>query len=276
MREENSGPGSRTSPEEVNLLDNLRTIVRTAREAGIAIYHVPHHRWEPGDYADWKYPSPYQLGAAERQAFAKDTWGGTFHNDFQVQPGDIVATEHWASSGFPNTDLEHKLKRYGKEKIICIGLLANTCLEATARVGMELGFHVTLVRDGTAARSHEALHATLDIDGPTFAHEILTTAELVWQSDAPCLPTNPQPKRFSPNASSDRRRWTEGRHNLRAGPQIPAPSPGYPKPQIIAPTWGCTSAIAQATRILETIDADALLLAITRGAGVRHSAGPRY
>jgi nicotinamidase-related amidase len=36
--------------EEVGLLDNLRTLVRTAREAGIAIYHVPHHRWEPGDY----------------------------------------------------------------------------------------------------------------------------------------------------------------------------------------------------------------------------------
>jgi hypothetical protein len=56
-----------------------------------------------------------------------------------AQPGDVVATEHWASSGFPNTDLEHKLKRYGQEKIICIGLPVNTCLEATTRVGMELG-----------------------------------------------------------------------------------------------------------------------------------------
>jgi nicotinamidase-related amidase len=119
------------------------------------------------------------LGAAERQAFARGSWGGTFHDDFQVQPGDIVATEHWASSGFPNTDLDHQLKRYGKEKIILIGLLANTCLEATARIGMELGYHVTLVRDATSARSHEALHAALDIDGPTYAHEILTTAELV-------------------------------------------------------------------------------------------------
>jgi nicotinamidase-related amidase len=164
---------------EIGLLDNLRTIVRAAREAGITVYHVPHHRWEPGDYVNWKYPSPYQLGAAERQAFAKDTWGGMFHDDFQAQPGDVVATEHWASSGFPNTDLEHKLKRYSKEKIICVGLLANTCLEATARIGMELGFHVTLVRDGTAARSREAMHAALNIDGPTYAHEILTTAELV-------------------------------------------------------------------------------------------------
>jgi nicotinamidase-related amidase len=99
--------------EEVNLLNNLRTIVGTAREAGIKIYHVPHHHWGSGDYVNRKYPSPYQLGAA---AFAKDTWGGTFHDDLQAQPGDIVATEHWASSGFPNTDLEHKLKRYGRKR----------------------------------------------------------------------------------------------------------------------------------------------------------------
>lgn len=164
---------------ENNLLGNLRTIVRTAREAGIKVYHVPHHRYEPGDYVDWKYPSPYQLGAAERQAFAKDTWGGTFHPDFPVQSGDILVKEHWGSSGFPHTDLEHQLKAYGKEKIICVGLLANTCLEATARFGMELGFHVTLVRDGTAARSPEAMHAAMEIDAPTYAHEVLTTEELV-------------------------------------------------------------------------------------------------
>ena len=109
-------PWVRDMAKEVNLLDNLRTIVRTAREAGIKIYHVPHHRWEPGDYVNWKYPSPYQLGAGERQAFAKGTWGGTFQDDFQVQEGDIVVTEHWASSGFPTTDLEHQLKRYGKER----------------------------------------------------------------------------------------------------------------------------------------------------------------
>ena len=172
-------PWVKDMAKEVNLLDNLRTIVRTAREAGIKVYHVPHHRWEPGDYVNWKYPTPYQLGAGERQAFAKGTWGGTFHDDFQVHEGDIVVTEHWASSGFPNTDLEHQLKRHGKEKIICVGLLANTCIEATARIGMELGFHVTLVRDGTAARSPEAYHAALNIDGPTYAHEILTTAELI-------------------------------------------------------------------------------------------------
>lgn len=159
--------------------ENLRNIVAAAREAGITVYHVPHHRWQQSDYAYWKYPSPYQLAAGQHQIFAKDTWGGTFHNDFQVHPGDIVVSEHWGSSGFPNTDLEHQLRRYGKEKIICVGLLANTCLEATARLGMELGFHITLVRDATSARSHEALHAAMNINGPTYATEILSTAALI-------------------------------------------------------------------------------------------------
>ena len=43
----------------------------------------------------------------------------------------------------------------------------------------KLGYHVTLVRDATAAYTHEAMHATMNIDGPTYAHEILTTVELV-------------------------------------------------------------------------------------------------
>jgi Isochorismatase family len=38
-------------------------------------------------------------------------------------------------------------------------VLANTCVEATARCGAELGYHVTLVRDATAALSSEAMHA---------------------------------------------------------------------------------------------------------------------
>jgi nicotinamidase-related amidase len=75
--------------------------------------------------------------------------------------------------------LDHLLRRHGYEKIIVIGLLANTCIEATGRIGMELGYHVTLVRDATSAFTHEAMHAAMNIDGPTYAHAILTTTELL-------------------------------------------------------------------------------------------------
>jgi nicotinamidase-related amidase len=44
---------------------------------------------------------------------------------------------------------------------------------------MELGFHVTLVRDATAAFSREMMHAAHELNGPTYAHAILTTRELI-------------------------------------------------------------------------------------------------
>ena len=164
---------------EVHLLDHLRAVVAGARKAGIRVFFVPHHRWEPGDYEEWKFPTRVQAAAHKRQPFAKGSWGGTFHDDFQTRPGDVVVHEHWGASGFANTDLDQKLKQHGIERIVVIGLLANTCIEATARYGMELGYHVTLVKDATAAYSHEAMDAAHEINGPTFAQEILTTDEFL-------------------------------------------------------------------------------------------------
>jgi nicotinamidase-related amidase len=104
-----------------------------------------HHRWEPGDYTHWKHANPRQLAGAKNQIFAKGTWGGEWHPDFVPQEGDIIIKEHWAQSGFANTDLDQQLKQHGIEKIIIIGMLANTCIESTGRFGMELGYHVTLL-----------------------------------------------------------------------------------------------------------------------------------
>jgi nicotinamidase-related amidase len=63
--------------------------------------------------------------------------------------------------------------------VILIGLLANTCIEATGRFASEFGYHVTLVRDATAAFTDEALHAAHDINAPTYAHEVLSTEQLI-------------------------------------------------------------------------------------------------
>ena len=170
--------------EEVRLLHHLRDVISTARAHAIKIIFVPHHRWQPGDYVSFDNPSPYQLGTAKAQVFAKDSWGGTFHDDFQPQAGDIVALEHWGSSGFANTDLDLQLKQHGIRRIVLIGMIANTCIESTGRFGMELGYHVTLVKDATAAFSQEAMHAAHAINGPTFAHAIVTTGELIPQLSA--------------------------------------------------------------------------------------------
>jgi len=56
---------------------------------------------------------------------------------------------------------------------------------------MELGYHVTLVKDATAAFSQEAMHAAHSINGPTFAHEIVTTSELLLNLASLCSRDTP-------------------------------------------------------------------------------------
>jgi nicotinamidase-related amidase len=172
-------PLAKEVAEAVNLLSHVPAIVEAARQSGMHVCFVPHHRWESGDSAQWRHANPSQIASGKRQTFAKGTCGGAFHPDFQPQEGDIVIQEHWAQSGFANTDLDHQLKEHGIEKMIIIGMLANTCSESSGRFGMELGYHVTLVKDATAAFSWEAMHAAHAINGPTFAHAVVTTSEII-------------------------------------------------------------------------------------------------
>lgn len=164
---------------EVGMLDNLRGITAAARDAGLQIVIVPHHRWKDGDLDGWKHPNPYLYAGYEHRIFAVGSWGGEWHPEFAPQPGDLICTEHWGSSGFANTNLDTILKQIGATHVVLVGLIANTCIESTGKYASELGYHVTLVRDATAAWTKEAMQCAHDINGPTFAHAIITTKELI-------------------------------------------------------------------------------------------------
>lgn len=163
----------------VGLLDNLRRVDAAVRACGMQVVVVPHHRAEPHDFEGWDHPTPYQLGGHRHQVFARGTWDGDWHPDFAPRPGDLVCTEHWGSSGFANTNLDTLLKQKGIGRVILIGLIANTCIESTAKYAVELGYHVTLVRDATAAAGPDAMRGAHEINGPTYAHAIVTTAQLL-------------------------------------------------------------------------------------------------
>ena len=172
-------PDVKAIAEAVELLAHLRALVEGARRIGVAVFYVPHRRWREGNYDGWRHPGPGQTLTDRESVFGEGMWGGDWHPDLVPQPGDVVVQQHWGQDGFANTDLDLQLKQRGVEKIIVAGMVANTCVEGTARCGAELGYHVTLVRDATAAFSSEAMRAAHEINGPTFAHAILTTNEAI-------------------------------------------------------------------------------------------------
>src|SRR6266404_2362820 len=172
-------PRVREVVEANGCIPHMIQILKAARTAGVRIFFSPHHRWRTGDYETWKYWAPIQEAAARSKVFADGTWGGTFRDEFTPQPGEVIALEHWCSSGFANTDLDLQLKKHGIHQLIVMGLIAHTCVEATVRYAAELGYQVTMVKDATADYSDEEMHAALDVNIPNYASAIVTTNEVV-------------------------------------------------------------------------------------------------
>ena len=157
---------------------HMKQVLDAARDADIHVFYALHHRYRPGDYETWTYIAPIQKAAWSHRTFEDGTWGGELHPDFVPRPGETVAQEHWCSSGFANTDLDLQLKKHGIHQLIVIGLIANTCVEATVRYGAELGYDVTVVSDATAGYSDREMQAALEINIPNYA-ELVTTSAIV-------------------------------------------------------------------------------------------------
>jgi len=90
--------------EANNCVSHMLEVLNAARKAGLRVFYAMHHRYQPSDYETWKYIAPIQKAALSSKAFEYGTWGGEIRSEFKPQPGEIVAQEHWCSSGFSNTD----------------------------------------------------------------------------------------------------------------------------------------------------------------------------
>jgi len=169
----------KTVAEANGCVPHMSQVLNAARKAGLRVSYALHRPYRPGDYETWKYIAPIQKAAWMQKTFEAGTWGGEIRSEFAPQPGEIVALEHWGSSGFANTDLDSQLTRHGIHQLIVIGLIAHTCVESTVRFAAELGYEVTVVKDATASYSDVEMHAALDVNIPNYATAVVTTKEIV-------------------------------------------------------------------------------------------------
>ena len=102
------------------------------RMAGKFLVHIQHDSLNPGS------------------VFVSGKPGYPIKEIVAPLPGEpwIVKNQH---SAFIGTDLEAQLRDAGITTLIVTGLVANHCVETTARMGNNLGFDVYLPRDATAA-----------------------------------------------------------------------------------------------------------------------------
>lgn len=163
----------------VGFYANLRRLIPAVRAAEALVVIVPHVCWRPDDLDGLRFPTPAQHQGDADRLFEEGSWGGAFHVEFGPKPGDVISQPHRGLDGFIDTDLDWQLRRRGIERVICVGPGANTCVEGTARHATELGYHMTLVTDATVATDSEGMRAAHEINGPRYAHAILTTDELI-------------------------------------------------------------------------------------------------
>ncbi|HEY4179122.1 MAG TPA: isochorismatase family cysteine hydrolase [Kofleriaceae bacterium] len=171
---------SRSTLEANDVVEHMRQVLAATRAAGMQVFIAPHHRWREADLLSrWTTMPPIGAATAAGRVFADATWGGRFHPDLEPRAGEVVAQEHWLSSGFANTDLDLQLKKHGVRKVIVIGMRANTCIESTVRFAAELGYEVTLVKDAIGSFGHDEMNASLAFNMPPYASAIVTADELI-------------------------------------------------------------------------------------------------
>ena len=174
-----------------NTLENLESLLRTARQHGVPVFISPHYYY-PTDRA---WVSPGGALEAEMQrlgVFAREGpltlegftgSGADWPERFKpyIEDGETVVASPHKVYGTSSNDLVLQLRKRRIEKIILAGPAGNLCVEAHLRDFQEQGFEVAMVRDATAgARNEEGdgYRAAL-VNFRALAHALWTTRETV-------------------------------------------------------------------------------------------------
>jgi nicotinamidase-related amidase len=153
--------------EKGGIIENIRKIVKVARDCRIPIFHVRTvWRKDYSDVADSITDFSLELRKRSPNKSPKDymkdvcvvvegTWGSKFVDELQPEEADYVITKK-RGSAFYNTDLELHLSSLGVHTLIVTGIATDGCVDATVHDAESRDFNVIVLTDCTAA-NEEAL-----------------------------------------------------------------------------------------------------------------------
>ncbi len=148
------------SVTENNTVENLETLLKAAKQNGVAVFISPHYYY-PTDHG-WKFGGALEKlmhdvgmydrpGALNLEGFRGS--GADFLERYKpyIEDGETVIASPHKVYGPENNDLLLQLRKRGIDKVILAGMSANLCVESHLRELLERGFEVAVVKDATAA-----------------------------------------------------------------------------------------------------------------------------
>lgn len=165
--------------ESRNIVAAINRMAEGCRGLGIPVIWIRSHHPKGG--ADWRpffdyYVRPERREAAAR-ALSDDAPGSQFYPEMDIQDSDYIVMKNRYSCFIPgSSSLERLLRSQRRDNIILAGTKTNICVESTARDGMMIDFHMTVLGDATASLSDEEHQASLNVLAQEFA-DILTVDE---------------------------------------------------------------------------------------------------
>jgi nicotinamidase-related amidase len=178
------------SVTENNTVDNIETLFRTAKEAGLPVFISPHYYY-PTDHG-WQFEGTlealmHNIGMFDRKdALSLEDFEGSGADWLDrykpfIKDGSTVVTSPHKVYGPESNDLVLQLRKRGVDKVILAGMSANLCVESHMRELLEQGFEVAVVKDATAAAKlpeGDGYQAAM-INYRYMANTVWTTAEAV-------------------------------------------------------------------------------------------------
>ena len=161
------------------MIGKVKAILEAARKRHMTVAYAPHHRWRPESLTGRKYQHPTQFIQERTRIFAQGRFGGEFLPELAPLKGDIISSEHACSSGFVDTNLHEQLQARNITHLVIVGMVTNSCVEATARTAVDLGYHVTLVTDAVAAFAPIEHELAIRENYPRIGHRVTDTSSLL-------------------------------------------------------------------------------------------------
>ena len=179
------------SVRENNTIENIESLIKTAKENGIPVFISPHYYY-PTDHS-WKFGGTVENMMHEIKMFDRsgalnlDGFSGSGADWLErykplIEDGKTIVVSPHKVYGPENNDLILQLRKRNISKVILGGMSANLCVEAHMRELLEQGFEVTVVRDATAGARHPELgdgYNAAVINFGYIANAVLSTDEIV-------------------------------------------------------------------------------------------------